>query len=106
MSGSIAALAKRLKETTLDVLINNAGIYSGTTTHEKGDFDDVSQTFGTIDGEAWLRVLRINTIGPLLVAQAFVPHLQRGKDKKIINITSKMGALSEMGGGFHRLSQQ
>ncbi|MDR3448419.1 MAG: SDR family oxidoreductase [Alphaproteobacteria bacterium] len=93
---SIAALAAKLKDTPIDLLINNAGIYSGAN----GTLgNDASQTFGTINGEAWDKVLRVNTIAPILVTQALLPNLQKGAGKKIVNITSRMGSLTEMGAG-------
>jgi NAD(P)-dependent dehydrogenase (short-subunit alcohol dehydrogenase family) len=96
---SIKALAKKLDGAAIDVLINNAGIFSGGKGSGVADGDD-SQNFGSIDGEAWEKVLRINTISPILMVQAFVPHLLRGKQKKAINITSRMGSIAEMGSGY------
>ncbi len=60
-----AKLADKLKGTSIDVLINNAGIYSGTTAKH-----DDSQSFGTINAEAWNNVLRTNAIAPIMVTQA------------------------------------
>jgi len=96
---SIKKLAQKLGAIAIDVLINNAGIFSGG----KGSgvaHSDNSQSFGSIDGEAWDQVLRINTISPILMVQAFVPQLLRGKQKKAINITSRMGSIAEMGSGY------
>jgi NAD(P)-dependent dehydrogenase (short-subunit alcohol dehydrogenase family) len=92
---SITALAAKLKDTAIDILINNAGIISGS-----GSKNDNTQSFGSIDAEAWDHVLRTNTIAPIMIAEAFVPHLARGKERKLIMLTSKMGSIAEMGGGY------
>jgi NAD(P)-dependent dehydrogenase (short-subunit alcohol dehydrogenase family) len=95
-SKSLSALAERLKTTALDLLINNAGIYSGGG----GTLgNDKSQTFGNIDAIAWAKVLLVNTIAPIMTIQAFASRMKRGAGKKIINITSRMGSLMEMGAG-------
>jgi NAD(P)-dependent dehydrogenase (short-subunit alcohol dehydrogenase family) len=81
---SIAAAAAKLD--ALDVLVNNAGILLD-------EDDDVL----TLDPEILRRTLETNTLGPLLVAQAFVPLLARSRDARIINVSSGGGQLSEMG---------
>jgi len=49
----------------LDVLINNAGLGYG----------EISQSFETLSMEKWLRYLAINTVSPLILAQALRPAL-------------------------------
>lgn len=92
---AINTLAERLNDTAIDLLINNAGIISGGHTTQARHADP-TQTFGTIDAASWAQVFRINSISPILIMQAFTPHLKRGSHKKIINITSKMGSLGDM----------
>ncbi len=90
---SIAALARKLNDTAIDILINNAGILSGVAKTPFIGFDDNSQIFGSIDSKGWEKVLRINTIAPLMVAQAFLPHIRRGKERKIVMISSEAGSI-------------
>lgn len=98
---AIEALAEKLKGTAIDLLINNAGIFSGSGyTFSSGVKEDKSQDFGSIDGEAWSRVFATNSIAPILVIQAFTPHLAKGQDRKAVNITSKMGSIELMGSGY------
>jgi NAD(P)-dependent dehydrogenase (short-subunit alcohol dehydrogenase family) len=92
---SIEALAAKLKNEAIDILVNNAGIYSGDPKVEKG----AGQNFGAIDAAAWARVLETNVISPIMMTQAFVPHLARGKERKVAILSSKMGSLAEMGTG-------
>jgi NAD(P)-dependent dehydrogenase (short-subunit alcohol dehydrogenase family) len=85
--GQIAALARTLAGEPIDILINNAGV--------GGPHD----TFGDSDTTAWLKVLRVNSIGPLHMAERFVANLERSQRKLVVNITSKMGSIGENAGG-------
>ena len=88
-----AKLAEKLKDTSIDVLINNAGVYSGTNAKH-----DDSQTFGTMNAEAWSTVLRTNTIAPIMVTQALTPLMSK-KGAKIVMISSGMGSIENAGEG-------
>ncbi len=96
-AASIAALAAKLQDAGIDLLINNAGIYSGAANAALGK--DSSQNFGTIDAAAWATVLNVNTIAPIMIIEAFTPHVKKSAGKKFVNITSRMGSLTEMGAG-------
>ncbi len=79
----------------LDVLINNAGIFSS----------DRSATDTKIN--EFKIVMNINVYGPARLSQTFLPLLKKSDGPRIINISSGMGALSEMMGGYasYRLSK-
>jgi 3-oxoacyl-[acyl-carrier protein] reductase len=62
----------------IDVLINNAGIFS---TLEMRPFDQIPL-------EEWEQVLRVNLTGPFLCARAVLPAMRRAKWGRIINIAS------------------
>ena len=62
----------------IDVLINNAGIFS---TLEMRPFDQIPL-------DEWERVLRINLTGPFLCARAVLPAMRRAKWGRIINVAS------------------
>jgi NAD(P)-dependent dehydrogenase (short-subunit alcohol dehydrogenase family) len=87
LTKSIIALREFLKRTygRIDVLINNAGIIA------KGDAPGLE-----VDMETVRVTLEANALGPLHLSQALVPLLQRGKHGRIVNISSGMGAFSEM----------
>ncbi len=87
-SDSIARLAARLKDRAVDILINNAGVFGP----DRQSADDS-------DAEGYLETFRINTVAPLVMAQAFKDNLVRGTDKKLVVITSKMGSISDSSGG-------
>ena len=78
----------------LDVLINNAGIYSS------GGSDEPSERLGALSFEDALVVLRVNAVAPLLVAQQFLDLLRAGHNAKIIGISSGYGSVSGNTGGF------
>jgi NAD(P)-dependent dehydrogenase (short-subunit alcohol dehydrogenase family) len=63
---------------SIDVLINNAGIFS---TLEMRPFDQIPI-------EEWERVLRVNLTGPFLCARAVLPAMRRAKWGRIINVAS------------------
>jgi NAD(P)-dependent dehydrogenase (short-subunit alcohol dehydrogenase family) len=67
----------------IDVLVNNAGIIGPQR-----------QSTLDMDFEGFLEILDINTLGPLRIVQAFLPHLRRAKAAKIITVSSRMGSLS------------
>jgi NAD(P)-dependent dehydrogenase (short-subunit alcohol dehydrogenase family) len=73
----------------LDVLVNNAGILLDD---EKGALD--------ITPEIFEQTLRTNTLGPWLVAQAFVPFLKKCRAPRIVNVSSGSGQLDEGADGW------
>lgn len=85
----IERLAQALANETLDLLINNAGIYP------QSDADG----FGHTDYVEWMQAFRINTMAPLKMAEAFATQIARGKGKTIVSISSKMGSIADNSGG-------
>lgn len=87
---SVASLVKKLKDTPLDILINNAGIFLGRGDKLQDlDFAEVEETFS------------VNSIGPLRVTHALLPNLMKGKEKKIVNISSQLGSIKNNTGGMY-----
>lgn len=93
---NIETLALSLSETPLDLLISCAGVFSGAGATVTAASGDETQSFGTIDHTAWMKVLRTNTVAPIMVAQAFQNHLAQGKESKLIMISSRMGSIEGM----------
>ncbi len=77
----VKALAKALKGTPIDVLLNNAGMLTGY------------EPLGETDTESWLQTLHVNSIAPLKLTEALVEHVAGSKQKKIASITSGMGSM-------------
>ena len=87
---SIDALAERLTGQTIDVLINNAGMF--------GEFG--SQAFGAIDFEQFDAFMRTNVLGPLKMCEAFLPHVSASEAGKMVSITSQAGSFALDSGGL------
>ncbi|MEP6670218.1 MAG: SDR family oxidoreductase [Chthoniobacter sp.] len=79
-----AVRALRRQEERLDVLVNNAAIL----------LDDGGNVLD-LDGETARQTFATNTVGPLLVTQAFQPLLEQSKAPRVINVSSGAGQLAE-----------
>ncbi len=84
---SIHQAAQKLQGRSFDVLLNNAGVYGE------------SQQFGHISADEWERVMLVNAIAPLKMAEAFLPHLLAGQKKLMVFLTSKMGSIADNSSG-------
>lgn len=82
----IDSLAEKLNHQPIDVLLNNAAIL--------GEPND--QNFGVRDYELFQRIMATNVAGPMKMAEAFVEHVARSNQKKIVAITSAQGSISSM----------
>ncbi|HHP7242233.1 MAG TPA: SDR family oxidoreductase [Cyclobacteriaceae bacterium] len=95
---SITTFSNHMKELYghVDVLVNNAGI-----------FIDREAQLITVKLNKIKETLETNTYGPVLLIQQLLPLLTLSKDARIINMSSGLGAISEMAGGYpgYRLSK-
>ena len=80
---SIAAFAKRLKGSAVDVLIHNAATGVAGPAVERVTAEDVESHF------------RVNALGPLLLTQALLPNLRAGERKLVVAISSGLGSIGE-----------
>jgi NAD(P)-dependent dehydrogenase (short-subunit alcohol dehydrogenase family) len=88
---TIDALASRLVGRPVDVLLNAAGIMGrGSFAAEGLAFG----RFGSSDFDDWAQVLRVNTIGPMKMAEAFVAHVAASQQKKIVALSSIVGSIA------------
>ncbi len=96
---AVKALANELSGEAIDVLICNAGI--------GGERGSTAQDLGTLDPALWRQMVEVNTLAPLMMAEAFVEHVARSQEKKLIAITSILGSLANNNGGryFYRASK-
>lgn len=94
----IDQLAKELKDTPIDHLVNNAGITAGSA----------NEAFGKMDFEQFDDVLAVNTIAPLKMAEAFIGPVSASRKKTIVNISSAQGSIASVqrpGTYFYRSSK-
>jgi NAD(P)-dependent dehydrogenase (short-subunit alcohol dehydrogenase family) len=85
----IDALAHALASEPIDVLINNAGVYGGSSRN----------VLGALDYDLWARVLKINVQAPIKMTEAFLPHVSRSQRKLVVAITSLMGSMGDNSSG-------
>ncbi len=73
----------------VDVLVNNAGVF-------------LDRHFGglTVPLEAVHDSLEVNVVGPWALSQAVVPMMKKRRYGRIVNVSSGLGAMSEMMGGY------
>jgi NAD(P)-dependent dehydrogenase (short-subunit alcohol dehydrogenase family) len=85
----IERLAQVLGDESIDLLVNNAGIYP----------DSDKSGFGHTNYAEWVQAFRTNTMAPLKMAETFATQIARSQQKTIVNITSKMGSIADNSGG-------
>ncbi|HVS27003.1 MAG TPA: SDR family oxidoreductase [Burkholderiales bacterium] len=80
-----------------DILVNNAGIM----------IDPKGSNLLDAELKVVRQTLEINVYGPLLLCQALIPLMRRKNYGRIVNLSSGLGQLSEMGAGTpaYRLSK-
>jgi NAD(P)-dependent dehydrogenase (short-subunit alcohol dehydrogenase family) len=76
----VAALAERLGDLPIDILINNAGVLS-------------RQTLDDLDWSEIRRQFEINSLGPLRVTSALLDNL--GDGSRVAIVTSRMGSIGD-----------
>jgi NAD(P)-dependent dehydrogenase (short-subunit alcohol dehydrogenase family) len=107
----IAALAAKLADTPIDILINNAGVYNdrGDCTTDDCPGDWSTQDFGNLRYALFDTIMAVNVRGPLMVSEAFVEQVAMSDRKLIVSISSTNGTLTEplagAGGIFYRSSK-
>lgn len=82
----VDALAERLADTSIDVLISNAGILTRQSLDDL-DFDEIRRQF------------EVNSLGPLRVVATLRPQLKDGA--KVAIVTSRMGSIADNTSGGH-----
>lgn len=102
----VEALASKLRDTPIDVLINNAGVYSDRSACRAEDCGGRvdTQVFGNLDYALFDTIMTVNVRGPLLVSERFIEHVRSSRQKKIVSISSTNGSLTEQRPGAYAIS--
>ncbi len=85
---SMDTFTAALNSKPIDIFINNAGIY--------GQRD---AGLGDVNADAWQRAFMVNTIAPLMLTQRLLPNLRKGRGKRLMYISSKMGSIADNSSG-------
>lgn len=98
----VQALANTLKDQPIDLLINNAGL--GDQQCGGLGYQDSSTSF---DDKEYLRVIAVNTIGPITVTNLFEPNILKGSYKAVVAISSHLGSgrINDVGGTAYCISK-
>ncbi len=98
----VQALAKKLADVPIDVLINNAGVYNDrgacVSDDEGCPGDWTTQNFGKLRYGLFDTIMAVNVKGPLIVSEAFFGNVKASRQKKLVAIGSSTGSLT--GEGF------
>ena len=88
LSESVEALAQKLVDVPIDIVINNAGIFP----HECDSLVDFDDT-------AFIRCMQTNTLGPIYVTRALLPNLKKSDQKTVVQISSNLGSIHDASKG-------
>ncbi len=80
----MSELHKTLENVSIDILLNNAGVYGYRATD-----------FGKTDSAAWDEAVAINLIAPMKMMEVFVENVASSEKKIIASISSKMASMSD-----------
>jgi NAD(P)-dependent dehydrogenase (short-subunit alcohol dehydrogenase family) len=80
----ILDLSRQLAGEPVDLLVNNAGISTAAKT-----------SLGDMDYAQWEEMLRINVLGPVRVAEAFVPHVAASQRRVMLFLSSRAGSIAD-----------
>lgn len=87
----IDALAAQLADRAIDVLLNCAGTMGAGSFAKQGL---AMARFGSSDFADWERVFRINAFAPMKMAEAFVEHVARSEQRKIVALTTVLSSMA------------
>jgi NAD(P)-dependent dehydrogenase (short-subunit alcohol dehydrogenase family) len=104
-AAAVDALAAHVRTTygRLDVLVNNAGAILDP--HDPSD--PKPSSFFDSDLDAIRQSFALNTMGAVLTCRALVPIMRENGYGRVVNVSTGMAALNDMGAGFpgYRMSK-
>lgn len=84
----ITDLKQSLKNTPIDLLINNAGVYCAG-----------ANRLGESDEKVWEHAVKVNVLAPIKMIEHFADNVSDSEMKTIVSISSKMGSMGDNGSG-------
>jgi len=83
---SVYAARAELQNESIDVLVNNAGIY----------LEKYAPT-AALRYDEWRETLEVNTLGPVRVTESLLEPVARSERRLVVAISSHMGSIAEIG---------
>jgi NAD(P)-dependent dehydrogenase (short-subunit alcohol dehydrogenase family) len=83
-----AQLKAAIGDTAIDLLLANAGALGGS-----------KQSFGSVDAEDLLQLLRVNSVAPLKLVEAFADNVARSARKIVALQSSQLGSITNNAAG-------
>ena len=93
--GGVHALAVELKDQAVDLLINNAATFA----------PDGPGTLMLPEMDEFARVMRVNAMAPIYVADAFEDHVANSEKRLMVFIGTRSGSIGDNGSGGHYASR-
>ena len=88
---AVGALAETLRGEGIDLLVNNAATFA----------PDGPGPLQLPDMDEFTRVMRVNAVAPVYVANAFVDHVAAGETRIMAFIGTRSGSIGDNGSGGH-----
>ena len=88
---ALSSLAAQLQATPIDLLINNAATFA----------PDGPGTLMLPDIDEFMRVMKINAVAPLYVANAFEEHVAASDQRQMVFIGTRSGSIGDNTSGGH-----
>lgn len=82
-AAQIKELAVQLRDEAIDLLINNAGILTS------------KDTLGSFSADNFHKIYQTNAVAPLLISEAFCPHVAKSGLKVMVAISSKVASIGQ-----------
>lgn len=86
---SVKKAEEAMSAQSLDLIINNAGIWLDKERRALSDPD--------FEFETMIKQYQVNALGVVRIARAFMPKLLKGEGKTMVNISSEAGSIAECG---------
>ncbi len=89
--GAISALASKLGDEPIDVLLNNAGTFGPQGAPEGMAY----QSLENMDYGIWRQILEVNLLSPFAVAVALQAQLRRAQRPLLVMLASGLGSITD-----------
>jgi NAD(P)-dependent dehydrogenase (short-subunit alcohol dehydrogenase family) len=99
-SEDMQSIAWEMRNNTIDVLLNNAGVYL--------EPDYLGPELGAIRYDDWLYTLEVNTLGAVRLTEKLMPNIKQSDKRLVAVMTSHMGSIRDIdspGSYYYRSSK-